>query len=59
MSEGDSASVERVIAETINETARGDPDALAARIVAAFSFAVPASQIRSVPDRNFLRLRLE
>jgi hypothetical protein len=35
MPEGDSAAVERVIANTINETARGDPDALAARIVAA------------------------
>ena len=35
MPEGDSAAVERIIANTINETARGDPDALAARIVAA------------------------
>ena len=34
MSERDSATVERIIANTINETARGDPDALAARIVA-------------------------
>jgi hypothetical protein len=34
MSERDSATVERVIANTINETARGDPEALAARIVA-------------------------
>jgi hypothetical protein len=32
--ESDSAAVERIIANTINETARGDPDALAARIVA-------------------------
>jgi hypothetical protein len=34
MSERDNATVERTIANTINETARGDPDALAARIVA-------------------------
>ena len=34
MLERDSATVERIIANTINETARGDPDALAARIVA-------------------------
>jgi hypothetical protein len=35
MPESGSAAVERIIANTINETARGDPDALAARIVAA------------------------
>jgi hypothetical protein len=34
MSEGDSAAVEWIIANTINKTARGDPDALADRIVA-------------------------
>jgi hypothetical protein len=34
MSERDNATVKRIIANTINETARGDPDALAARIVA-------------------------
>jgi hypothetical protein len=39
MSEGDSAAVERIIANTINETARGDPDALAARIVVAVAEA--------------------
>jgi hypothetical protein len=39
MPEGDSAAVERIIANTINETARGDPDALAARIVAALAEA--------------------
>jgi hypothetical protein len=39
MPEGDSAAVERVIANTINETALGDPDALAARIVAALAEA--------------------
>ncbi len=49
MSERDSAAVERVIANTINETARGDPDALAARILASLAGAgygiVPASRI--------------
>ena len=39
MSKRDSAAVERIIANTINETARGDPDALAARIVAALAEA--------------------
>jgi hypothetical protein len=47
MPEGDSADIERIIASTINETARGDPDALAARIVAALAAAgyciVPAN----------------
>jgi hypothetical protein len=38
MSEG-SATVERMIANKINETARGDPDALAARIVDALAEA--------------------
>ena len=39
MPESDSAAVERIIANTINETARGDPDASAARIVAALAEA--------------------
>jgi hypothetical protein len=39
MPESDSAAVERIIANTIKETARGDPDALAARIVAALAEA--------------------
>jgi hypothetical protein len=39
MSKRDISAVERVIANTINETARGDPDALAARIVAALAEA--------------------
>ena len=39
MSERDSTAVERIIANTINDTARGDPDALAARIVAALAEA--------------------
>ena len=47
MSRADVPPVERIIANTINETARGDPDALAARIVAALGEAgyriVPAN----------------
>jgi hypothetical protein len=47
MSRADAAAVERIIANTINETARGDPDALAARSVAAWGEAgyrvVPAN----------------
>src|SRR5260370_41340631 len=39
MSKRDISAVERIIANTINETARGDPDALAARIVAALGEA--------------------
>ena len=47
MSRADVRAVERIIASTINATARGDPDALAARIVAALGEAgyrvVPAN----------------
>ena len=39
MSKVEASAVERIIANTINETARGDPDALAARIVAALAEA--------------------
>jgi hypothetical protein len=39
MSRADVPAVQRIIADTINETARGDPDALAARIVAALGEA--------------------
>ena len=39
MPEGDRAAIERIIANTINETARGDPAGLAARIVAALAEA--------------------
>ncbi len=39
MPKGDSAAIERIIANTINDTARGDPDALAARIVATLTGA--------------------
>ena len=49
MPESDSAAVGRIIANTINETARGDPDALASGIVAALAAAgygiVPADGI--------------
>jgi hypothetical protein len=60
MSRADVPAVERIIANTINETARGDPDALAARIVAALGEAgyriVPAngmedSALGSQPDK--------
>ena len=44
----DRPAVERIIALAINETARGDPDALAARIVAALAeagyFIAPANR---------------
>ena len=39
MSRADVRAVERIIANTINETARGDPDAQATRIVAALGEA--------------------
>jgi len=39
MAKGDISAVERIIANTINETARGDPDALAACIVATLAEA--------------------
>ena len=39
MSKVEAPAVERIIANTINETARGDPHALAARIVAALAEA--------------------
>ena len=39
MSKVETPAVEQIIADTINETARGDPDALAARIVGALAEA--------------------
>ena len=60
MSSVDDPAVERIIANTINETARGDPDALAARVVAALGEAgyriVPANGMEdtalgSQPDK--------
>ena len=56
MSRADVPAVERIIANTINETARGDPDALAARIVAALGEAgyriVEDIAHRSQPDKS-------
>src|SRR5690349_3630804 len=60
MSRADVPAVQRIIAKTINETARGDPNALAACIVAALGEAgyriVPANGIEdsalgSQPDK--------
>src|SRR4051795_1030160 len=60
MSRADAPPVEQIIANTINETARGDPDGLAARIVAALGEAgnriVPANGVKenahgSQPDQ--------
>jgi hypothetical protein len=53
MSRADVPTVERIIASTIIETARDDPDALAARIVAALAGAgyriVPANGMEDAP----------
>ena len=59
MANPDSPAVERIIANTIEETARGDPDALAARIVAALSSAgyriFPANGMENISpgDKRF------
>ena len=49
MSRAHAPAVERIIANTINKTARGNPDALAARIVTALGEAgyriVPANRV--------------
>src|ERR1700757_2561635 len=56
MSEGDSAAVERIIANTIKETARGDPDALASRIVAALAgFLIVSASVRENTARGLQR----
>ena len=39
MSEAQNPAIERIVANTINDTARGDPDALAGRIIAALAQA--------------------
>ena len=56
MSKVDSPAVDRIIANTINETARGDPDALASRIVAALAEAgfriVPANGMEDAALRH-------
>jgi hypothetical protein len=52
-SKDNTAAIERVIADTINETARVDPDALASRIVAALAEAayriIPATTAIDFP----------
>jgi len=63
MPEADLQVVERIIANTINETARGDPDALAARIVTALGEAgygiLPANGMEdtSPGDQSFDELK--
>jgi hypothetical protein len=42
MSKADISAVERIVANTINETARGDPDALATRALSPLSIIRPA-----------------
>jgi hypothetical protein len=64
MPRADALPVDRIIANTINKTARGDPDALAARIVAALGEAgyriVPANgredTARSTNERRMEQL---
>ena len=60
MSTADVPAVERIIANTINATARGDPDALAARIVAALGEAgyriVPANGIEDTASGSQPRM---
>jgi hypothetical protein len=55
MSRADVPAVERIIADTINKTTRGDPDALAVRVVAALGEAgyriVEDTAQRSQPDK--------
>jgi hypothetical protein len=63
MPESDSAAVEWIIANTINETARGDPDALASRIVTALGEAgyriLPANGMEDISpgDQSFDELK--
>ena len=61
MSRADVRAVERIITNTINKTTRGDPDTLAARVVAALREAgyriVPANgkedtALGSQPDKS-------
>jgi hypothetical protein len=65
MSEGGIPSIERIIANTIVETARGDPDALAIRIVSALAEAgyriVPVNSIEDIAlgDQPFDELTRE
>jgi hypothetical protein len=56
MSERDTSQIEWIIANTINQEARGDPDALAVRIVAALADAgyriAPVNVIPILPLRG-------
>jgi hypothetical protein len=52
MAEIDTAAVERIIANTINETARGDPDALATRIGATLAEAGRPGQRDPAPGQS-------
>jgi hypothetical protein len=57
MSEGHSANVEWIIANAINEQAHGDPDALAADIIAALEKAghriTPAREDTALASKPF------
>src|SRR5437773_2269252 len=57
MSEGHSANVERIIANVINEQARGDPSALAPHIIAALEKAgyriTPATEDTALGSQPF------
>ena len=63
MSEGHSANVEWIIANAINEQARGDPDALAADIIAALEKAgyriTPATEDTALGSQPFDELTPE
>jgi hypothetical protein len=52
-------SVEWIIANTINETAQGDPDSLAARIVAALGEAGYQIEPDTLGSQPFYELKLE
>jgi hypothetical protein len=58
MSRIDVAAIERIVANTIVETARGDPDALASRIVAALAEAgYRIAAVNLAKDTNSSRQR--
>src|ERR1700737_167014 len=63
MSEGHSANVEWIIANAINEQARGDPDALASDIIAALEKAgyrvTPATEDTALGSQSFDELTPE
>jgi hypothetical protein len=63
MSEGHSANVEWIIANEINEQARGDPDALAPHIITALEKAgyriAPATEDTALGSQPFDELKPE